>query len=622
MKKIHLLYDPVEELYVKEKIVPLIGYHLKEIIPYKINRIPDIAKNEILVVYIGDEGLKDLCPAIVENEWILGILPHKWLFQARTSFGISPVLEDAVEDILEHKKSLKVDLMYCNGVPVFNSLVVGDVLNLSSRYNIEKPSFWNRTKSLFGNLGKLQPKPFKIEVGDDNALETAAIGIMAVNHGKSSLLSRMILESSYINDGIVDTIIISPRSIFGLLAFVIQSIFSKTKKHKLPPFAGHISSQKIKIKSIKPFDFFNDGIIISAKELDIYVNKEQLELIPGRFLEMEESVPEVKERKRIKSLPFGEARAELIKKRLPLINHASTEEFKELFKVLKENSETKSAYLVLMILSTILATFGLFANSSPVVIGAMILAPLMAPIISLSMGVLRQNKKLILNSAYTVAIGLILSFICAVLITLITPLHHANAEITARIRPNLLDLGIAVVSGIAGAYAHAREEVAKTLAGVAIAVALVPPLAVSGIGLGWGDFNIFTGAFLLLMTNLAGIILAAAVTFLVLGFSPFRLAQKGLVVSTILVILVSLPLALGFNRIVKENRIINRLNDWEVEGVVLRDINILSINPLSLSLRVISETPLDNNDIDLLKTKLEERLNEEVDLEITMGLKR
>jgi uncharacterized hydrophobic protein (TIGR00271 family) len=621
MQKIHLLYDPIEEFYVKEKIVPLFGYHLKEIIPYKINNLPVLPKNEILAVYIGDEGLKDLCPVIVENEWILGILPHKWLFQARLSFGISPVLEDAIEDILEHQKSFKVDLMYCNGVPVFNSIVVGDVLNLSG-YNIEKPSFWNKTKSLFGNLGKLQPKPFRIEVGDDNVLETAAIGIMAANHGKSSLLSRMILESSFINDGIVDIIIISPRSLFGLMSFVLQSIFSKNKKHKLPPFAGHISSPKIKISSSKPLDFFNDGIILSAKELDIYVNKAQLQLIPGRFLDMEGSKPEVKERKRIEALPFGEASAELIKKKLPIIKHASTEEFTDLFKVLKENSEPKSSYLVLMVLSTMLATFGLFANSSPVVIGAMILAPLMAPIISLSMGVLRQNKKLIINSFKTVAIGLILSFFCAVLITWITPLHHVNSEITARIRPNLLDLGIAVVSGIAGAYAHAREEVAKTLAGVAIAVALVPPLAVSGIGLGWGDANIFTGAFLLLMTNLAGIILAAAVTFLFLGFSPFRLAQKGLVVSFILVILVSLPLAFGFNRMVRENRIINRLSDLEIEGVVLRDINILGMKPLYLSVKVISETPLEDEDLDVLKAKLEERLNEKVELEITMGVKR
>ncbi|CAN5489245.1 hypothetical protein BH23BAC1_BH23BAC1_32020 [soil metagenome] len=622
MIKIHLLYDPKEESYVKEKIVPLIGYHLKEIIPYKIDQIPNLATNEILVAYIDDESLKEICPAIVENKWQLGILPHPEMIQARNSFGISSDLEEAVEDIIENKKSFKVDLMYCNGKPVFNSIVVGDVLNLSSITSLEKLSWWKKIRKFFNDVERLQPMPYRLEITPENALETAAVGIIAVNHGKSLLLSRKILDSSYLNDGIIDTIIISPRSLLGLLTFILKSVFSSNRKKKLPPFAGHISSKQIKIKSPKPFDFSNDGIMVSARELDICIFEIQLHLIPGRFLETDEDVPEVKESKKIKALPFGEARAELIKKKLPLLHHASTEEFKDLFKVLKENSAPKTSYLVLMILSTMLATFGLFANSSPVVIGAMILAPLMAPIISLSMGVLRQNKNLIINSLYTVGLGLIVSFICAVLITLITPLNHANPEITARIRPNLLDLGIAVVSGIAGAYAHAREEIAKTLAGVAIAVALVPPLAVSGIGLGWGDWNVFTGAFLLLFTNLAGIILAAAVTFLILGFSPFRLAKKGLFLSTVLVILVSLPLALGFTRMVRENRIINRLTDWQVEGVVLRDINILGMNPLSLSMRVISVTPLEDEDLNILKAKLEERLNEEVELEITLGVKR
>ncbi|MDQ3393469.1 MAG: TIGR00341 family protein [Bacteroidota bacterium] len=622
MKKIHLLFDPAEESFVKKEIVPLLGYHLKELIPYKIANLPAIGENETVAVYIGDDSLKDLCPAFVEKKWLLGMLPHPKLIQARASFGISPNLDDAIKDVLEHQKDFKVDLMYCNGLTVFNAIVVGDVLNLSSTNNIEKTSFWKRCKNLLSNLGKLQSKPFSIKVGDDNVLETAAVGIMAVNHGKSSLLSRLILKSSLLNDGLVDTIIISPRSLFGLLSFLIQSVFSKSKDHKLPPFAGHISSERIKIESPRPFDYFNDGIMISAKALDIIVNKKQLLLIPGRYLDTDTTVPAQREKKRIKALPFGETRDALIKEKLPLINHASTEEFKDLFKVLKENSEPKSSYLVLMILSTILATFGLFGNSSPVVIGAMILAPLMSPIISLSMGVLRQNKNLIIKSSFTVAVGLLLSFLCAVLITLITPLHHVNSEITARIRPNLLDLGIAVVSGVAGAYAHAREEVAKTLAGVAIAVALVPPLAVSGIGMGWGDANIFTGAFLLLMTNLAGIILAAAVTFLFLGFSPFKLAQKGLVFSSILVVLVSLPLALGFNRMVRENRIINSLDDWEVEGLILRDISILKMKPLSLSLQIISETPLSNEELDVLKAKLEHKLNEEVELEITMGLKK
>ncbi|MCH8535592.1 MAG: hypothetical protein LAT51_11030 [Flavobacteriaceae bacterium] len=72
---------------------------------------------------------------------------------------------------------------------------------------------------------------------------------------------------------------------------------------------------------------------------------------------------------------------EMVDKRLPLIKHSSTEEYKELFTVLRENAKTKSSYLILMVLSTLLATFGLFADSTPVIIGAMILAPLISPVI-------------------------------------------------------------------------------------------------------------------------------------------------------------------------------------------------------------------------------------------------
>ena len=124
------------------------------------------------------------------------------------------------------------------------------------------------------------------------------------------------------------------------------------------------------------------------------------------------------------------------------------------------------------------------------------------------MGLLRQDGQLIRYSLKSIGLGLLLGYLCAILITWMTPLTTVNLQILARVRPNLLDLGIAVGSGIAGAYAHSKKEVAKTLAGVAIAVALVPPLAVSGIGIGWMNWGVFSGALLLLVTNLAGMVLA------------------------------------------------------------------------------------------------------------------
>lgn len=190
----------------------------------------------------------------------------------------------------------------------------------------------------------------------------------------------------------------------------------------------------------------------------------------------------------------------------------------------------------------------------------------------------------------------------------------------ARVRPNLLDLGIAVGSGIAGAYASAKEEIAKTLAGVAIAVALVPPLAVSGIGLGWMDWSIFQGALLLLLTNLAGMVMAAAFTFLLLGFSPFRLARKGIAYSLIVVGMVSLPLFFGFMDMVREKDVISKLDGYRVEDAVLRDITVRGIKPVRLAVKIVADRSLNENQLKGIKNEIEQLLGEEVELEVTMGV--
>ncbi|MEX0882102.1 MAG: DUF389 domain-containing protein, partial [Cyclobacteriaceae bacterium] len=164
-------------------------------------------------------------------------------------------------------------------------------------------------------------------------------------------------------------------------------------------------------------------------------------------------------------------------------------------------------------------------------------------------------------------------------------------------------------------------ELAKTLAGVAIAVALVPPLAVSGIGLGWMEWDIFTGALLLLLTNLAGMVFAAALTFLLLGFSPFRLARKGIAYTLIIVGMISLPLFLGFMNMVREKDVISKLNGHRVEDVVLRDISVRSLKPIRLAIKIIAEGNLEEEQIRAVKKEIEMILGEEVELEITVGMK-
>lgn len=623
---ITLLYDELEKDTVDDKIAPEFGHNLKMLLAFKTDLKIELGDEDLFVTYLSDEQLKEFLPIAIEKGWKLGFLPHPKMIHAVAGFGIDPKLTTAIGTILAEKDTVKVDLLMANGFPVFNTMVLGDSISLVS--GAMEKSEWRvqmvKIKNFFRLFKYLRAQQYTVELNKEKKenredIDTAALGMIIVLHRKSSLLTRRILSESFINDGFFHLLILAPRSIFGLIHFGVKSFLKSNDTNVLPPHVSHIKTQKLKITSKAPINYSVDEKLMSAKEIEVEVLSRIIEIVPGPHLQLAEKI-KTKEIFKIQDLPKDEIKEELIKHPLPLIDHASTEEFKWLFTILRENAKTSSSYMVLMVLSTLIATFGLFGNSSPVIIGAMILAPLMSPIISLSMGVLRQNESLIKESLKAVLTGMLLGYICALVITWMTPLDAYNNEILARIRPNLLDLGVAVGSGVAGAYAHAKKEIAKTLAGVAIAVALVPPLAVSGIGLGWMDWSVFMGAFLLLITNLAGMVLAAALTFLFLGYSPINLAKKGLLISALIVVSISAPLAFGFSKMVRENNIIQTLSGAKIDDTVLREINVRQLSPLRISLRVVSERPMDEIELRNLKKEIEEMVGEELELEVAVGI--
>ena len=240
-----------------------------------------------------------------------------------------------------------------------------------------------------------------------------------------------------------------------------------------------------------------------------------------------------------------------------------------------------------MVLSALLATLGLFLNSPSIVIGAMVLAPLMAPIISLSMGLLRSDDDLSKRSFVTFFTGMLIALSLSALMAYILPFQEITNEIAGRLHPSTLDLLVAVLSGIAGAFANARESIAKSLPGVAIAVALVPPLCVSGIGIGWLNFEVFYGAMLLFLTNLTGIILAAGLSFMIIGYAPFSRAKKGIALSAFMVAVISVPLVLSFADMQEIAAVKKQLlsQDYNIAGHTqqLRNIKVRLGRPLKIS---------------------------------------
>ena len=250
-------------------------------------------------------------------------------------------------------------------------------------------------------------------------------------------------------------------------------------------------------------------------------------------------------------------------------------------------------------LAAAIATFGLIANSAPAIIGAMIIAPLMSPIMSLAYGLVVFEKRLISRSILTVIAGVILVVVLAYLITLLFGLRITGSEILNRTAPTLIDLGVAMAAGGAAAFANTRRSIINSIAGVAIAVALVPPLAVSGIGLALGrkataeaglslsQFGLFAGgmdislgSFLLFSTNFVGIIAVAILIFLSQRYGDWKKALIGLAIFIGVSTLLFQPLETSLHRLYVKNRVVRlvaKLSSTRPDLITVR-VKLESIN--------------------------------------------
>ena len=179
-------------------------------------------------------------------------------------------------------------------------------------------------------------------------------------------------------------------------------------------------------------------------------------------------------------------------------------------------------FTVSMIISALIATFGLLLNSPAVIIGAMLVAPLISPLISLSSGLAIGRVKMASRALLTIAIGVLFGVGFSALIGWLLPTDNPTTEMLNRSRPTLLDAGVALASGVIGAYATARKGIPAALAGVAIAAALVPPICTIGLGFAFGDSGLGFGATVLFLTNIFAIVAGAMGTFLYLGMNLRR----------------------------------------------------------------------------------------------------
>ena len=215
-------------------------------------------------------------------------------------------------------------------------------------------------------------------------------------------------------------------------------------------------------------------------------------------------------------------------------------------------------YMLMNVLAATIATYGLFANSPAVVISAMIVAMLLGPIVGVSLALVDIDVKLLLKSLTSLLAGAMGVMVTAFIIGTIHKDMPITNEIMVRTAPNLLDLMVALAGGAAGAYATISPRLSIAVVGVAIAVALVPPLTASGILFARGEFALASGALLLIFTNMVAIQFASSVVLWLSGFrrmrrtseQPWLIFAKGNVISIVVLLALAVLFTTSLRRIV------------------------------------------------------------------------
>jgi len=185
---------------------------------------------------------------------------------------------------------------------------------------------------------------------------------------------------------------------------------------------------------------------------------------------------------------------------------------------IEANALPSKMYFIMNILSAIIASYGLVTNSAAVVIGAMLVAMMLGPITGIALAIIDHRMPLLRKSLFTVIIGVSLVVLVGFIVGWLHKDQPLTAEILSRTQPTSMDLMIALAGGTAGAYAMVSPHLSVAVVGVAVATALVPPLAASGILLANGEMQLGLGALLLAATNILAIQFTNALVLWVLGF--------------------------------------------------------------------------------------------------------
>jgi len=309
----------------------------------------------------------------------------------------------------------------------------------------------------------------------------------------------------------------------------------------------------------------------------------------------------------------------------------------EAYRQIRRSGRPNRDFYSMIALSAGIASLGLLLNSVAVIIGAMLVAPLMSAITGMGMAIIQGDLRFLLLTFKGVVRGSTVAIFAGIIFGLINIEGNVTQEILNRTEPSSLDLVVALISGVAAAYALSRKNVANSLPGVAIAVALVPPLATVGVCISIGLWGLAFGAFKLFLCNMVAIVFASAVVFASLGFKPnidttqdhrrLKVFQRSFIASGVLVVLMfgillsqtveeiedaslndKVKVTLAYH--LKKLDIRASVSDWKISTTQQGEFKV--------DLQVNSATQITNKQVETLEEKLEESLEKQVSLDVTV----
>lgn len=320
-------------------------------------------------------------------------------------------------------------------------------------------------------------------------------------------------------DGEVDAVFIQP-DVGPLAEQVGQERIETIVSRNLDPTVDCVNKRVLVTKNInqgfKSIRSMDHDLILVGAEFHSVIERKLFSNVAEQIITEPEGPPVAVVRP---AMPFPDLMRKRVERMLQrFIPQLDRSQRVELVERIQLSSEWDIDFIALIVLSTLIAALGLIQNSTAVVIGAMLVAPLMTPLLGSGLSLIQGNKVLARKASKTVLLGFITAYLLGVFLGLVVPGFESSAEMIARGSPRLPDIIIAFLSGMAAVYAMGRPHLVSALPGVAIAASLVPPIATSGLATALGEFALAQGSALLFFTNIVAIILGGSACWWIIGF--------------------------------------------------------------------------------------------------------